>query len=273
MRLSRLTTIASCVLRASTTTASSCGHDAEIPPGRGALASPVNVEIFSDVVCPWCAIGKRRFERALAGFAHADEVEIVWRAFELDPSAPQVLEGDLATHLAAKYGMSREQAQASQAHLTAMAEEEGLDFHFDQAKRANTFDAHRLLHYALEVGAQDSLKQRLFGAYFSEGAVISDHPTLVRIAEEAGLDGAKSAEVLASDRYAAEVRADEAEARALGISGVPFFVVDRRYGISGAQSPETMLGVLEEAWSRLHPTLTVVGEGANGCGEDSCAIG
>jgi predicted DsbA family dithiol-disulfide isomerase len=209
----------------------------------------VKVEIFSDVVCPWCAIGKRRFDRALARFAHADDVDVVWRAFELDPSAPDTAAGDLTKHLAEKYGISEEQARASQAGLTTMAEQEGLDFHFDRAQRANTFDAHRLLHYALEVGAQEALGERLFRAYFTEGAAIGDRGTLVRLAEEVGLDGASCAEILETGRYGAEVRADEADAHALGVSGVPFFVIDRQYGISGAQSAETILAVLEEAWS------------------------
>ena len=231
----------------------------------------MRVEIFSDVVCPWCAIGKRRFEGALAHFAHADEVDVVWRAFELDPSAPATAEGDLTTHLAEKYGISEEQARASQAGLTAMAEQEGLDFHFDLAQRANTFDAHRLLHYALEVGAQEVLEERLFRAYFTEGAPIGDRGTLVRLAEEVGLDGASCAEILETERYGAEVRADEADARALGASGVPFFVIDRQYGISGAQSAETILAVLEEAWSGAHQTVPVESGGAV-CDDESCAL-
>jgi predicted DsbA family dithiol-disulfide isomerase len=234
----------------------------------------MKIEIFSDVVCPWCAIGKRRFEAALGEFSHADEVDVHWRAFELDPTAPAApdSEVDAASHLAAKYGMTREAAVASQEKLAAMAALDGLDFHFEKTKRGNTFDAHRLLHYAHEVGLQDELKERLFVAYFSEGASISDRPTLVRLGGEVGLDEEKSAEVLDEDRYAAEVRADEVEARTLGINGVPFFVIDRRYGISGAQSPATILGVLGEAWEKSHPPLvTSVGEGS-ACEGEACAI-
>src|SRR5207248_8521488 len=147
------------------------------PGGRGARAvgrrrrgdRRMKVEIWSDVVCPWCYIGKRRFESALAGFEHRDDVEVVWRSFELDPSAPARRSGDSAQRLADKYGMSREQAVASQDRLTEMAAGEGLAFHFENAQSGNTFDAHRLLHLASERGLQDEVKERLFRAYFSEG--------------------------------------------------------------------------------------------------------
>jgi predicted DsbA family dithiol-disulfide isomerase len=232
----------------------------------------VNIEIFSDVVCPWCAIGKRRFEVALAAFAHRDEVDVVWRAFELDPGAPALSGGDLASHLASKYGMTKEQAVTSQERLAAMAAEEGLEFHFDRARRANTFDAHRLLHYALEVGRQDALKDRLFLAYFRDGESISDRETLVRLADESGIDGTKAKEILESGRYADEVRADEADARALGVTGVPFFVVDRHFGISGAQSPESILQVLEAAWADTHSALVISTDATTQCDEESCSV-
>jgi predicted DsbA family dithiol-disulfide isomerase len=242
-----------------------------ITPSVG-VATHVNIEIFSDIVCPWCAIGKRRFEVALGAFAHRDEVDVVWRAFELDPSAPAVFEGDLASHLASKYGMTKEQAVASQERLAAMVGEEGLEFHFDKAQRANTFDAHRLLHYALEVGRQDALKERLFLAYFRDGESISDQETLVRLAEESGLDGTKAREILESGRYADEVRADEADARALGITGVPFFVIDRNFGISGAQSPESILQVLDQAWADTHSGLVISNDTATQCDDESCSV-
>ena len=234
----------------------------------------MKIEIFSDVVCPWCAIGKHRFEAALGEFSHADEVDVHWRAFELDPSAPTVPDPgvDTAAHLAAKYGMTREAAVASQEKLAAMAALDGLDFHFEKTKRGNTFDAHRLLHYAYEVGLQDELKERLFVAYFTEGALISDRATLVRLGGEIGLDEAKSAEVLDEDRYAAEVREDELEARTLGINGVPFFVIDRRYGISGAQSPAAILQVLGEAWAKSHPLTVMSDDPGLACEGDACSI-
>jgi predicted DsbA family dithiol-disulfide isomerase len=232
----------------------------------------MKIDIFSDVVCPWCAIGKRRFEAALEQFDHRDEVMVQWRAFELDPSAPAVTEGGAAAHLAEKYHMTLEQAVASQERLSELAAVEGLEFHLDTAKRGNTFDAHRLLHYAYEVGLQDALKERLFTAYFTEGAQIGDRDSLVALGEEVGLDSTKSAEVLASGRYAEEVRADERDARQLGINGVPFFVVDGQYGISGAQSAEVILQVLDEAWAKAHPLLVVAGAGDGVCDGDSCEL-
>src|SRR5580704_10071179 len=223
--------------------------------GQARVRTSMKVEIFSDVVCPWCAVGKRRFEDALGRFEHADEVDVVWRAYELDPGAPPRRQGDYADRLARKYGMSREQAVAANERLTAVAAVEGLDFRFDRAQPGNTFDAHRLLHYARKVGPglQDALKERLFVAYFSEGAAIGDRPTLVRLAGEVGLDPDESAAILAGDRYADEVRADESEAHELGVSGVPFFVVDGKFGIPGAQDADSILSVLERAWTKSHP--------------------
>jgi len=236
----------------------------------------MKVEIWSDVVCPWCYIGKRRFEAALGRFGHQEDVEVVWRSFELDPSAPVRRTGDSAERLAAKYGMSRAQAVASQDRLTKMAAQEGLAFHFDQAQSGNTFDAHRLLYLAAERGVQDEVKERLFRAYFSEGEPIGERETLVRLAAEVGLDPAEAEAVLAADTYDDEVRAEEHEATQLGITGVPFFVVDRRYGVSGAQPADVLLQVLERAWADSHPTLllTPAGVGASDttCTDESCAI-
>jgi predicted DsbA family dithiol-disulfide isomerase len=235
----------------------------------------MQVDIFSDVVCPWCAIGKRRFEAALGQFEHADEVEVVWRAFELDPNAPARREGDYADRLARKYGMSREQAIAANEGLTATAAAEGFEFHFERAQPGNTFDAHRLLHYAREAGPglQDALKERLLVAYFTEGAPIGDPETLVRLAAEVGLDPAECAEILAGDRYAGAVRADERQAHELEVTGVPFFVVDGKFGIPGAQDPETILSVLRRAWTKAHPLeMAAVPAAGAVCEGDSCAI-
>ena len=206
----------------------------------------MQVEIWSDVVCPWCYIGKRRFEAALARFAHADDVEVRWRSFELDPSAPRVRQIAMADHLAGKYGMPRSEAEAMQERITALAAEEGLVYRFDRARLGNTFAAHRLLHLAAEHGVQGQTKERLMAAAFTEGEPIGDPATLIRLAGEVGLDAAKVAEVLDSDAYADAVRADEADARALGISGVPCFTVDRRIGVSGAQPAEVLARLLEQ---------------------------
>jgi predicted DsbA family dithiol-disulfide isomerase len=214
----------------------------------------VNVEIWSDVVCPWCYIGKRRFERALAAFEHRNEVEVQWRSFELDPRAAREPSGeDPAERLARKYGMTREDALAAHARVTGLAAQEGLTYRLDAARPANTFDAHRLLHLAAERGVQAAAEERLFAAYFTEGRSLGDPDTLVALAAEVGLDEAAAREVLRSDAYADAVAADEREASELGISGVPFFVVDRRYGISGAQPAELIQQALERAWADAHP--------------------
>ena len=239
----------------------------------------MKVEIWSDVVCPWCYIGKRRFEAALARFPHREQVEVVWRSFELDPHAESVRaagEGpDHAELLAAKYAMSRAQAEAAIGSVTQAAAGEGLDFHLDVSLRSNTFDAHRLIHLAAARGLQGAVKERLMRAYFSEGAPVGDRDTLVRLAAEAGLDAADVEKVLETDERADAVRADEAEARALGITGVPFFVVDRSYGVSGAQPADQLLAVLERAWSERGP-LTLVGGAGSGtdeaCGPDGCPV-
>ena len=236
----------------------------------------MKVEIWSDVVCPWCYIGKRRFESALSRFSHRADVEVVWRSFELDPGAPALRTGDNAERLAAKYGMSRQQAVDSQNRLVEMAAQEGLAFHFDRAKSGNSFDAHRLIHLAAAHGQQDAVKERLFRAYFSEGEPIGDAETLVRLVAETGIPAAEAQAVLDSDKYAEDVRAEEHEATELGVNGVPFFVVDRRYGVSGAQPAEVLLEVLERAWADAHPVLVLtpagVGAADSTCTDDTCAV-
>jgi predicted DsbA family dithiol-disulfide isomerase len=232
----------------------------------------VNVEIWSDVVCPWCYIGKRRFEGALARFGHRDEVEVHWHSFELDPGAPAVRTGDPAERLAAKYGMSRQQAEAAHTNITQVAAGEGLDFHLAISRPGNTFDAHRLLHLAADRGVQDQVKERLLAAYFVEGEAVGDRDTLVRVVADAGLDADEARAVLESGKYADDVRADEQRATSLGITGVPFFVVDGTYGVSGAQSVDLLLEVLDKAWDQAHPLEMVQGGADVGCEGDSCDI-
>jgi predicted DsbA family dithiol-disulfide isomerase len=208
----------------------------------------LEVDIWSDVVCPWCYIGKRRLESALARFPQREEVTVRWHAFELDPEAPAEATGTAAERLAEKYGTSLEQAQEIQAQMTALAAQEGLDFHFERARAANTFDAHRLLQLAGDRGVQTAAKERLMRAYFSEGERVGDRETLVRLGAEAGLDPEEARGMLASDAYGQAVRADEALAARLGIRGVPFFVLGRRFGVSGAQPADVLLEALEKAW-------------------------
>jgi len=214
----------------------------------------MQVEIFSDVVCPWCYIGKRRFEAALAAFPHAEDVTVTYRSFQLDPDAPARSTQSVEQHLAAKYGRTLEQAREMNQRVTDLAAGVGLDFRLEKAQRANTFDAHRLLHLANARGVQADLAERLLDAYFTRGAVVSDHAELTEFAVAAGLDRAEVGAVLAGDDFAEQVRADLALAGRFGISGVPFFVFDRTYGVSGAQETNVFSEVLERVWTNTQAT-------------------
>ena len=227
----------------------------------------MHVEIWSDIACPWCYVGKRRFEAALAAFEHADEVTVTWRSFELDPGAPSERPEDAAGHLAKKYGRTREQAEQMHATMTGVAAGEGLDFRFDRLRLGNTFDAHRLVHLGAAHGIQDAVKERLFRGYLSEGDLLADPQTLQRLGVEAGLPADEVAELLSGNRFAAEVREDERTASSLGISAVPMFVSDRALGASGAQSPEVLLDFLRQGWER-RPAIPVV-VGGEVCGPDN----
>jgi predicted DsbA family dithiol-disulfide isomerase len=206
------------------------------------------VDIWSDVVCPWCYLGKRRFEAALERFEHRDAVEVHWHSFELDPQAGPSSGVAGAERLAAKYGMDVEEARARHAQLEEAAGAEGLEYHLDRTRGGNTFDAHRLHQLAIDRGLSDAVMERLMRAYFTDSEAIDDHAVLLRLVTEAGLDADDASAVLDSDRYAEEVRADEQTAARLGVRGVPFFVLGRRFGVSGAQSPEILLEALQKAW-------------------------
>jgi len=229
----------------------------------------VDVEIWSDIACPWCYIGKRRFEDALARFEHRDDVHVIWRSFELDPTAPRERDGDRATRLASKYGLTVERARELDRHVTETAAGEGLDFRFDIARSGLTFDAHRVVHLAREHGLQDAMKERLLRAYFTEGQLMADHETLVRAAVEVGLGEEEEVrQTLASDRFAERVRDDERTAAQLGINAVPTFVVDRALGASGAHPPEALLELLREGWARRSPVSVLAG--GETCDVDGC---
>jgi predicted DsbA family dithiol-disulfide isomerase len=231
----------------------------------------MRIEIWSDVVCPWCYIGKRRLEKALAGFPHADEVELVYRAYQLDPGAPVEPVETVAEALGRKYGGGPEAGRQMVDRVEAVAAEEGMVWRHHQSLRVNTVDAHRLLHLAAEHGRQSELKEALLASYFIDAENVADHATLVGIATRAGLDEARVREVLDGSEYLAAVEAEAREAAALGANGVPFFVVDRKYGIPGAQPVEVFTQVLEKAWSESHPDLDLVG-GGDACGPDGCAL-
>jgi predicted DsbA family dithiol-disulfide isomerase len=234
----------------------------------------VKIEIWSDVACPWCYIGKRRFESALADFEHRDQVEISWRSFELAPDAPATSDDPMDVLLSEKYGMSLQQAAEANAHISKLAAVEGLEYHLELTRYSNTFNAHRLIHLAEAHGLQDVMKERLLKAYFTDGLSVGDIDTLVLLASELGLDGDEARTVLNSDTYAAEVREDEQLAKSLGVDGVPFFVIDEKYGISGAQPSDVFLKVLKQSWTESHPLIRVgdASSDAGSCGEDACAI-
>jgi predicted DsbA family dithiol-disulfide isomerase len=230
----------------------------------------MRVEIWSDIACPWCYVGKRRFEQALARFEHPGAVEVVWRSFELDPNAPRghgVPQDEL---LAAKYGVPLERARQMSARVASEAKKEGLDLHFDRVKVGNTFDAHRLVHLAGTTGKADAMKERLMKAYFTDGEAIGEPETLTRLAADVGLAAARVRDVLRSAAYAADVRADEGRARSFGISGVPFFAIDERYGVSGAQTPDVLLDALRQAHGESSPTV-VAGDGDT-CDDEGCTV-
>jgi predicted DsbA family dithiol-disulfide isomerase len=223
-------------------------------------------------VCPWCYIGKRRLEKALADFPH--EAEVVWHSFQLDPGAPTTPVETVAQALGRKYGGGEQAGKQMIDRVEAVAAEEGMIWRHHSSQRVGTVDAHRLLHLALHEGGprlQGELKERLLSAYFVEAANVADHEVLARIAGEAGLDATRVQEVLAGSEFLDEVYVDQQQAAAYGASGVPFYVVDGRYGVSGAQPPAAFTQVLERAWADAHPALEMVG-GADACGPDGCTI-
>ncbi|WP_089335583.1 DsbA family oxidoreductase [Blastococcus mobilis] len=230
----------------------------------------MQVEVWSDVVCPWCYIGKRRLESALEQFPHRDQVEVVWRSFQLDPSVPEGETHPTLPALAAKYGRPVEEMRGMMAHVEQVAADEGLEYHLADATSGNTLLAHELLHLAAEHGKRNELKELLLHAYFEQGRSVFDVDSLVPFAVEVGLDEAEVRAALADRRYLAAVREDGATAQALGATGVPFFVVDRKYGAAGAQPAELLLQILERAWTESHPLITV--PAADGCTDDSCVV-
>jgi len=232
------------------------------------------VEIWSDVVCPWCYIGKRRFEQALQAFPHADEVEVIYRSFELDPTAPAEAEETVLEALGRKYGGGPTAGRRMVEQVAQVAAQVGLRFDFADAPHTSTVDAHRLLHLALAEGGpqlQARLNEALLQSYFGRAQSMADHQALARAAASVGLEGERVLEVLRGAAYADAVQADLDQARAFGISGVPFFVVDRKYAVSGAQPTDVFNSLLDQAWSDEHPRLQVMADGTV-CGPDGSPI-
>ena len=239
----------------------------------------MKVEIWSDIACPWCYIGKRRFESALADFPHRDQVEVSWRSYQLDPSLPEHFDGTEVEYLSERKGIDPAQLAGMLAQVTEQAAGVGLAYDYDSLVVANSFSAHRLIHLArAEGGAQaaDAAKEALLSAHFEQGKDIGSADVLAGIGAALGLEPERVRAVLAGSEYAEDVQADIAEARALGVNGVPFFVLDRKYGISGAQPPEVFTSALNQAWQEAHP-LQMVSTPASGsadgpaCGPEGCA--
>ncbi|MCB5166860.1 DsbA family oxidoreductase [Streptomyces bambusae] len=233
----------------------------------------MRVEIWSDIACPWCYIGKARFEKGLAGFAHRDEVEVVYRSFELDPHRAKGDTGPVVEMLAKKYGRTLDEARGMEEHVARSARAEGLDYRTEGRDHGSTFDIHRLLHLAAARGRQEALLDLAYRANFAEERSVFDAEVLIALAVEAGLDEAEAREVLADEgAYADAVRADEREAAELGANAVPFFVFDRRYGISGGQPAEVFTQALEQAWQG-RVAVPAPAAGAEACEPDgACAV-
>ena len=231
----------------------------------------LHVDVWSDIACPWCYVGKRRLEAALKQFSERDAVHVRWHSFELNPGAPRRSEGarNYADRLAKKYGMSVQQAEARIQQLTDLAQADGIPMDFQRIQPGNTFDAHRVVHLAAEQGRQDEMKERFLRGYLCEGEAIGEPEVLVRLATEIGLDEEQVRATLSSDSFSRQVRADEAQAREIGIQGVPFFVLGGRFAVSGAQPVELLLRALQQTQQELANKPEELAEGA-ACGPDGC---
>ncbi|GAA2993981.1 protein disulfide isomerase FrnE [Microbacterium terrae] len=216
------------------------------------MTDAIKIDVWSDIACPWCYIGKRNLENGLAAAAadeDAPEVEVVFHSFELSPDTPVDFDGGEAEYLATHKGVSTEQAQQMLERVTGVAADAGLAYRFDLLKHTNTVKAHELLHYAKEQGRQAVLAERLMSAYFTEGRHLGEEDELVSLAADAGLDADGAREALRSGRFLAAVRADQAQASAYGINGVPFFVIDGKYGVSGAQPADAFAQIVRQVWA------------------------
>jgi predicted DsbA family dithiol-disulfide isomerase len=215
------------------------------------VTEPITIDVWSDIACPWCYIGKRNLEKGLAAASTAEDaphVEVVFHSFELSPDTPVDFDGDELDFLAGHKGMPRDQVREMLERVTGVAAEAGLDYRFDLLKHTNTVKAHELLHFAREQGRQHEMAERLMSAYFTEGRHVGRVDDLVELADEVGLDAASARDALETGRHLDAVRADQAQAAAYGINGVPFFVIDGKYGVSGAQPPEAFAQITRQVW-------------------------
>lgn len=237
------------------------------------MENKLKIQIWSDIMCPFCYIGKRRLENAIQKFGHQEAIEIEWKSFQLDPNFVADKEDNLVDHLAEKYRKDREWAEESLANMTQNAANSGLEFHFEKAIMANSFKAHRLLHLAKKHELGNELKELLFKAYLTDGEDINNSETLKKLGLQVGLDANAIDEVLNSNAYSEEVQQDMAMAQKIGIQGVPFFVLDNKYAISGAQHEETFVKTLEKVWEEggFESKITILDTpDAESCGIDGC---
>lgn len=231
----------------------------------------MKVQIWSDVRCPFCYVGKRKFEMALQDFEHKNDVEVEWKSFELDPDLATQSDVNATDHLAAIKGISKERALEMQEYVKQVAKEAGLEFYPDKAIVANSFNAHRLIQFAKTKGLGNEAEEALFKAHFTEGKNIDDIEMLVETGVSIGLPENETKEMLASDGFAKEVEQDEMQAQQLGISGVPFFVLNDKYAVSGAQAPETFLEAMEQTWKETeHKKPLIINEGESCSADGNC---
>ncbi len=231
----------------------------------------MKIEIWSDFACPFCYIGKTRFEEALSQFEHKDQVEVLYKAYQLNPNAPKVADAPAHVMFAKSHGMSEADAKEKFKMITGMAKQAGLTYHYDKLQMTNTFDAHRLAKLASEKGIEDKLTSVLMKAYFTDGLNLADFDTLVTLVTSVGLDEKEVKEVLESSKYGDTVQNQITEGRTIGVQGVPFFVINRKYGVSGAQQTDYFLQALRQIWAEENP-LQTMGEGETCSDEGECAF-
>lgn len=232
----------------------------------------MKVNIWSDVRCPFCYIGKRKFEKALENFPHKDSIDVVWHSYQLDPNLETNPDSSTLEYFTKTKGVSADQARQMLSHATSMAKEVGLDFYLEDSILANSFNAHRLIQFAKTKGLGNAIEEALFKAHFTDKQNIDDKKILAEIGASIGLDKEEVVEILASDAFEQEVKQDELAARKIGVQGVPFFVVNNKYGISGAQSSEVFLETLEKAWEEYqkdNPSL-IISKGDSCSADGTC---
>ena len=237
------------------------------------MENKLKIQIWSDIMCPFCYIGKRRLENAIDQFGHQDSIEIEWKSFQLDPNFIASEGDNLAEHLAEKYRKDQEWALESLKNTAQTAANSGLEFHFEKVIMANSFNAHRLLHLAKEQQLGSELKELLFKAYFTDGKDVNDTETLKELAIKAGLEAQTIDSVLTSDAFDKEVQQDILRAQQIGVQGVPFFVFDDKYAVSGAQYEQTFLNVLEKVWEegQFQSKITILNSSeSNSCNLEGC---